>query len=185
MDNLAFWAIIGAATLATILVLARRMLAVSPEEATEESEKMTSDMKVYRDQLSELDRDVSRGTVSKEDAARARVEISRRLLDADKAAKARKAAQDTPPRSDPASPWGLIAIILAAGSFGLYWTIGVPGAPDYGRSKRIAISEEVRQNRPSQEQAEAQMPVWGALRSMRLQIILSWSTGCAKPSPDA
>ncbi|NDW51916.1 c-type cytochrome biogenesis protein CcmI [Aliiroseovarius sp. PrR006] len=159
MDNLAFWAIIGAATLATILILARRMLSVSPEGTSDNEAAMTSDMKVYRDQLSELDRDIARGTVSKEDADRARVEISRRLLDADKAAKAREAAKDTPEGLTRVT-MGVIAIILAAGSFGLYWTIGVPGAPDFGRAKRIAISEEVRQNRPSQEQAEAQMPVW-------------------------
>lgn len=160
MDNLAFWAIIGAATLATILVLARCLLAVSSGDTSKDEAEMTSDMKVYRDQLSELDRDIARGTLSKEDADRARVEISRRLLDADKAAKARKAAQDTP-KGLTRVTMGLIAIILAAGSFGLYWTIGVPGAPDYGRAKRIAISDEVRQNRPSQGQAEAQMPVWG------------------------
>lgn len=159
MDNLAFWAIIGAATLATILVLARKMLAVGADVASPDTPQMTSDMKVYRDQLAELDRDIARGTVSKEDADRARVEISRRLLDADKAAMARKANAETPASLTRAT-MGMIAILLAAGSFALYWTIGVPGAPDFGRAKRIALSDEIRQNRPSQELAEAQMPVW-------------------------
>ncbi|SPF76649.1 Beta-barrel assembly-enhancing protease [Aliiroseovarius pelagivivens] len=159
MDNLAFWAIIGAATLATILVLARRILAVSADETSDDVETMSSDMKVYRDQLSELDRDITRGTVSKEDAERARVEISRRLLEADKAAQSRKSAKDAP-HGLTRTTMGIIAVVLAVGSLGLYWTIGVPGAPDFGRAKRIAISDEVRQNRPSQELAEAQMPVW-------------------------
>lgn len=159
MDNLAFWAIAGAVTLATILVLARQMLARAENKADEDGTAITSDMKVYRDQLSELDRDIARGTVSKADADRARVEISRRLLEADKAAQARTSGTETPQGLTRAT-LAIVAIVLAAGSIGLYWTIGVPGAPDLGRAKRLALSDEMRQARPGQAEAEAQMPVW-------------------------
>ncbi|SMR72897.1 cytochrome c-type biogenesis protein CcmH [Aliiroseovarius halocynthiae] len=158
MENLAFWAIVGATTLATILLLARCLLTVPPSDLPDET-AMSSDMKVYRDQLAELDRDIDRGILSKDDGDRARVEISRRLLEADKTAQARKAGAETPTGLTRAT-MGIIAIALVAGSFGLYLTIGVPGAPDFGRAKRIALSEEMRQSRPSQDVAEAQMPVW-------------------------
>ncbi|MEL7216548.1 MAG: c-type cytochrome biogenesis protein CcmI, partial [Pseudomonadota bacterium] len=43
------------------------------------------DLEVYRDQLSELDRDLARGTLSAAEAERAKLEIQRRILAADKA----------------------------------------------------------------------------------------------------
>ncbi|MCK0143343.1 c-type cytochrome biogenesis protein CcmI [Aliiroseovarius sp. F20344] len=157
MENWTFWAIVGAATLATILVLARRMLAASPKSTSDES-AMSSDMKVYRDQLSELDRDIARGTVSKEDADRARVEISRRLLDADKVAQARRVA-DAPDGLTRVT-MAIAAIVLTVSSFGLYYYLGVPGAQDLGREKRLALSQEMHDNRPAQAEIEAQAPAW-------------------------
>ena len=40
-------------------------------------------LKVYRDQLAEVERDVTRGVLSASDAARVRTEVSRRILAAD------------------------------------------------------------------------------------------------------
>jgi len=39
---------------------------------------------VFRDQLAEVERDAARGLMAPEDAARARTEISRKILDADR-----------------------------------------------------------------------------------------------------
>ncbi|MDE9450651.1 c-type cytochrome biogenesis protein CcmI [Aliiroseovarius sp. Z3] len=156
-----FWLIIGALTLATILVLARQMLRPRDTAPVAEGDttRMSSDMKVYRDQLNELDRDVARGTVTAQDAERARIEISRRLLEADKAAQAKTQPTDAP-QTVSRMVIGLCAIFLAVGAFGLYWTLGSPGFQDLGREKRIAMSQEMRESRPSQAEVEADMPPW-------------------------
>ncbi|MCI2393362.1 c-type cytochrome biogenesis protein CcmI [Aliiroseovarius sediminis] len=156
-----FWLIIGALTLATILVLARRMLLPSSvaQATKDDTARLTSDMKVYRDQLSELDRDVARGTLAAQEADRARVEISRRLLEADKAAQAKDRPTDAP-QNISRLVMGLSAAVLACGAFGLYWVLGSPGFQDLGRDKRVAMSQEMRDNRPSQAKVEADMPPW-------------------------
>lgn len=156
-----FWLLIGALTLATILVLARQMLRLRDTATSndDDTSKLSSDMKVYRDQLSELDRDVARGTVTAQDAERARIEISRRLLEADKAAQAKTRPTDAP-RTLSRLALGLCAILLAGGAFGLYWFLGSPGFQDLGREKRIAKSQEMRESRPSQAEVEADMPPW-------------------------
>ncbi|GHE86782.1 c-type cytochrome biogenesis protein CcmI [Aliiroseovarius zhejiangensis] len=156
-----FWLIIGALTLATILVLARQMLRPRNDENLTDGDatRLSSDMKVYRDQLNELDRDVARGTVTAQDADRARVEISRRLLEADKAAQAKARPTDAPQTISQVTI-ALCAILLATGAFGLYWVLGSPGLQDLGRDKRIAMSQEMRESRPSQAEVEAEMPPW-------------------------
>ena len=157
---MAFWLIIGATTLATILVLARKMLRPRDISApVDEVSKLSSDMKVYRDQLSELDRDLARGTVSPQDADRARIEISRRLLEADKAAQAKATPEDAP-EGVSRLVMAVSAATIACGAVGLYWLMGSPGYQDLGREKRIAMSQEMRDSRPSQTAAEADMPPW-------------------------
>ncbi|WP_371169760.1 c-type cytochrome biogenesis protein CcmI [Aliiroseovarius sp. 2305UL8-7] len=157
-----FWLIIGAITLITILILARRMMtarALTDAASSESGTQLSSDMKVYRDQLKELERDVERGTMSPQDADRARIEISRRLLEADKALQARIVASDAPEKLSRLT-LALTAVGLACGAFGLYWLMGSPNLPDLGREKRIEMSQEMRDSRPSQVEAEAKMPVW-------------------------
>ncbi|UWP96312.1 c-type cytochrome biogenesis protein CcmI [Aliiroseovarius crassostreae] len=151
-----FWALTGAIVLAAVLILSRQILRRSPEGAGSE---ITSDMQIYRDQLKELDRDLERGTVGKEEADRTRLEISRRLLDADRQAQARVRATDAPEGTTRLT-MGLAAVALIAGSFGLYWVLGSPGAEDLGLKKRIAKAEELRVARPSQAEIEAERPEW-------------------------
>ncbi|UWQ02665.1 c-type cytochrome biogenesis protein CcmI [Aliiroseovarius crassostreae] len=151
-----FWALTGAIVLAAVLILSRQILRRSPEGAGSE---ITSDMQIYRDQLKELDRDLERGTVGKEEADRTRLEISRRLLDADRQAQARVRATDAP-ESATRLTMGLAAVALIAGSFGLYWVLGSPGAEDLGLKKRIAKAEALRVARPSQADIEAERPEW-------------------------
>ncbi|WP_432449752.1 c-type cytochrome biogenesis protein CcmI [Aliiroseovarius marinus] len=153
-----FGAIVGAMTLATIIVIARRMIMREATGDTGDTARFSSDMKVYRDQLKELDRDLARGTLTKEEADRARIEISRRLLDADKAARARQTSDA--PNGLTRLTMGLVAIVIAASSLGLYLYMGAPGAQDLGREKRIARSQEMRENRPSQAKIEAEAPAW-------------------------
>jgi cytochrome c-type biogenesis protein CcmH len=44
------------------------------------------------------------------------------------------------------------------GGFALYRTVGAPGYPDLPLERRIELAEQARLNRPSQAEAEAQMP---------------------------
>jgi cytochrome c-type biogenesis protein CcmH len=88
---------------------------------------------VYRDQLAEVDRDVSAGLIRTPEAAAARVEISRRLL----------AAADN--RRAPAVSSGirlrrlaaLVALIaLPVVAFGFYYQLGSPDLPDFPLAQR-------------------------------------------------
>ncbi|WP_424942849.1 c-type cytochrome biogenesis protein CcmI [Aliiroseovarius crassostreae] len=151
-----FWAITGATTLAVVLILTRQMLKRTPEAGGED---ITSDMQIYRDQLKELDRDVERGTVGKDEAERTRLEISRRLLEADRKAKARVRTTDAPEGATRVT-MGIAALALILGAFGLYWVLGSPGAQDLGLKKRIAQADELRAARPSQAEIEAERPDW-------------------------
>lgn len=79
---------------------------------------------VYRDQLAEIERDVSRGIVRSDDAAAARREIERRLL---------AAADETESPSGGAPKRGLAAIlgvVSAAFALVLYLALGSPNLPE-------------------------------------------------------
>lgn len=114
------------------------------------------DLQVYRDQLTELDRDVTRGTLSEEEAARARTEVSRRILDADRALQEAQRIEGQTGFGTALVGLGLVATI--AGAVWVYSLIGAPGYPDLPMQERISMIEDARDNRPSQELAEEQVP---------------------------
>ncbi|MFN4061273.1 MAG: c-type cytochrome biogenesis protein CcmI [Paracoccus hibiscisoli] len=112
------------------------------------------DLRVYRDQLAEVERDLERGVIGPEDAQRLRAEIGRKVLDADR-------------RLGQAGPAGLAgralvpALVLAlmlAGAVVLYLREGVPGAPDMPLAERVAAADAAYRARPAQAEAEAQAP---------------------------
>ena len=114
----------------------------------------TRAMSVYRDQLSEVERDLARGVLNKEEAERLRLEISRRILDLDR--------DDTVRRVGAAAPqqmrWFAVALILASvlGGSWLYWSVGAPGYQDMPLLDRHAQAAEARANRPRQAELEAE-----------------------------
>ena len=111
------------------------------------------DLRVYRDQLAEVERDLARGIIADADAERLRVEIGRKVLDAD-----RQLQQDsaTPKaRNRHAIVAGLALILLIGAGWGLYARIGTPDEPDMGLKSRIAAAEARYAARPSQAEAEA------------------------------
>ena len=83
MENWQFWLAAGAIVLAVAATLIRALVRAKGElrEAAE------YDLQVYKDQLADIDRDLARGTLPAEEADRLRTEVSRRLLDADRAAR--------------------------------------------------------------------------------------------------
>ena len=148
-----FWIITGAMALIVAGLLAlslRRMQSASTPVAA-------YDVQVYREQLAEVDRDLARGVVSEADAERVRTEVSRRILSAD-AAQTEAATQVPSGGRMNAGLAALILIGLLAGSFALYLRLGAPGYGDLALSDRIERAEELRQNRPSQAEAEQSLP---------------------------
>lgn len=147
-----FWLISGAIAIAVTLILAAAIRSARGESVS----AADSDMAVYKDQLSEIDRDLARGTLSETEAEAVRVEVSRRLLDADK-----RSAAATNERGQFWPAALLIAAATLAGTFLLYTTIGAPGYPDLPIEARLAAIEKARENRPSQATAEeAASPNW-------------------------
>ncbi|MCV6593305.1 MAG: c-type cytochrome biogenesis protein CcmI [Silicimonas sp.] len=109
-----------------------------------------SDMAVYRDQLDEIARDLERGVLGPEEAETARIEVSRRLLEAD-----RRLSEGGGPRAG----GQLLALLLIPsalflGGGALYATIGAPGTRDAPIEARLAQIEAARANRPDQLEAE-------------------------------
>ena len=155
-----FWLITGLGALGIVAILALWLL----RGRGDASEGATHDVQVYRDQLAAIDRDLERGTLSPEEAERARAEVSRRLLAADR--EAQKASRAGPaPKAASYAAILLAGLVLAPGSYYLYTRLGAnrPGQPlyaDMGLEKRIAQAEAERANRPSQQAAEAALPPW-------------------------
>jgi cytochrome c-type biogenesis protein CcmH len=125
------WLAIALMTLVALALLAvtfvRRGRSLAAPEAY--------DLAVYRDQLSELEQDLARGTITAAEAAAARLEIQRRMLRRAAAAKANHAAEPTP-SPVPARPglrhWlplGAAGVVLPAAAIGLYLALGSPDLP--------------------------------------------------------
>lgn len=113
------------------------------------------DLQVYRDQLAEVDRDLARGTLPASEAERLRLEVSRRLLDADRALQSARAQSSPLGNARMAAVFVLGCLVLAVW---LYTRLGVPAYPDVPISERLAFAEETYKTRPSQAVAEAQTP---------------------------
>lgn len=150
---MAVWGFWAAAALLVVGIAATLMRAMA--RARQDSRAPVDfDLAVYRDQLNEIERDIACGTLPAEEGSRLRTEIQRRLLDAD------RASRTTAPVSVAGGGRGMAALIagvLLAGVGG-YWHLGAPGYPDLPLAQRLAMSEELRANRPSQAEAEAQVP---------------------------
>lgn len=115
------------------------------------------DLRVYRDQLSEVERDIERGIIKGDDAERVLTEISRRILTADKALQ----DESVDVRSPKAARFvaiGALAAVLIGGSFALYRDLGAPGYGDLALSTRIEAAADARASRPDQATAEASLP---------------------------
>ncbi|MEZ5715630.1 MAG: c-type cytochrome biogenesis protein CcmI [Paracoccaceae bacterium] len=115
------------------------------------------DLRVYRDQLKEVDRDLARGIITPGDADRIRAEVGRRVLSAD--AQLQKAQTGTDqPRGATLALAGIVVAALLGGGFALYPVLGQPGARDLPLEARIEASDETRTDRMSQAEAEAKLP---------------------------
>ena len=115
------------------------------------------DLRVYREQLGEVERDLARGVISEDEAARIRTEVSRRVLEADRELAAQKAIGRAPKALSLAAVVTVVLLLLG-GAWALYDAIGAPGYADQPIKGRIAEAETFRKTRPPQAEAEKQAP---------------------------
>ena len=169
-----FWVAAAVMVLAVIAVLVQS-LRHGPV-----TNRPNADMRVYRDQLREVDRDLARGVISDGDAERVRTEVSRRLLEADRAAQ----TAPVPDRRGGTYPAVLLIVGVLAGSGWLYNRLGAPGYPDVALADRIAMADEVYRTRPGQDQAEAVSPAAPSAPAPELLAQVETLRAAALTSPD-
>ncbi|MBT8155435.1 c-type cytochrome biogenesis protein CcmI [Epibacterium ulvae] len=112
------------------------------------------DLRLYRQQLKEVDRDLARGVIQDSDAERIRTEVSRRILAADAAIKKHQDG-DVQPKVPSLIAAGVTAAGLVGGAFILYVNLGAPGYGDLALDYRLALAADQAANRPSQTEMEA------------------------------
>lgn len=149
LQDAGFWAVAGAMAAGTVaLILAGAASGRHRSGAADGSE----DLAIYRAQLREVERDLARGTVDAAQAAALRDEIARRLLAADRRARAGTPAR--PARGSLALP-ALALALAAAGALALYHRLGAPGYADAPLGLRLAEADARIADRPGQEEAVA------------------------------
>ena len=147
---MAFWIVAGGLALSVGALLARAILLPSGPSAPAASR----DAEVYRDQLKEIDRDLARGVLAADEARSVRIEVSRRLLDADRRS-GDSAGTRRAPRAAGIAGAGFLLLAAAVGAPVLYGMIGAPGYGDQPLASRIENARKAREERPGQAAAEA------------------------------
>lgn len=145
-----FWVI----TFLIALLIAGFLVAPLLRRRQSDTPTASYDLRVYREQLASVDRDLARGVIAQADAERVRTEISRRILAADAQAQGQS---ETPGPSKAVSTIAMIllAAVLIGGALALYRQMGAAGFPDMPLSARLEMAEDLRQNRPSQSEVES------------------------------
>jgi cytochrome c-type biogenesis protein CcmH len=102
---------------------------------------VASDVAVYKDQLAEIGRDQDRGMIGAAEAEAARIEVSRRLIEADAAARSAAGDMVASPIRRRVAAFAIIILVPAVG-LGLYWRLGSPSLPDQPLETRLAASPD-------------------------------------------
>lgn len=145
--------------MAAIMALVSALAILAPfrrGHAAPEVAPAAYDLRIYRDQLREVERDLQRGVISAEDAERLRTEIGRKVLDADRAM-SRAAPAGIGTRSRTLIAAALLVTAIAA-TFAMYDRLGAPTLPDRPLATRFAEAQARYQTRPSQAEAEQAAP---------------------------
>lgn len=146
-----FWIICAALSAIVATAIAAPLLR---RRTTDEEPAAAYDLRIYRDQLREVDRDLERRLIDPSEAERLRNEIGRKVLAADRAlereGKSLRATGGTVAA-------GLLALALI-GAVLLYRQLGSPEMPDQTMAQRIAAATASYENRPSQAEAEKLTP---------------------------
>lgn len=144
LGEIGFWLICILMTLAVGAIILTPLRRPAPAPAD------NPDVTIYRAQLAEIDRDLERAVLAPDEAERAHAEVARRLLAASKAqlvnAKSMSGGFLFP---------AVTGALFLGLSFLIYWSLGAPGYGDLPLKARLAASDEMRANRPSQLALEA------------------------------
>ncbi len=174
-----FWILAAAITAAVVAMLLRPLLRSSPPAPS----RADWDLEVYRDQLSEIERDLARGVIAPAQADAARTEIGRRILGA-AAAPVTTAATIAPPSKGAALAL-LVALPLA--SLALYLALGRPDLPDRPFAERAAESAAAAATPQSVLEAMARLAERLASQPNDLEgwVLLAQSYGKMGQLPDS
>ena len=152
-----FWIISAALAL---LIAALFALALLTRRA-EAEHPAAYDLRIYRDQLKEVERDLARGVINEADAERIRTEVGRRVLAAD-AQLAIADVSSQQPRALTIVIAATIALILTGGGIAIYTQLGTPGLGDLPHKARLQASQDLYSSRSSHEAFLARLPVRNA-----------------------
>ena len=152
-----FWIISAALAL---LIAALFALALLTRRA-EAEHPAAYDLRIYRDQLKEVERDLARGVINEADAERIRTEVGRRVLAAD-AQLAIADVSSQQPRSLTIAIATVIALLLTGGGVAIYTQLGTPGLGDLPHKARLQASQDLYSSRSSHEAFLARLPVRNA-----------------------
>ena len=180
---MAFWIAAAGIGLAVTALLLLALLRGRADDAP----AAAFDLRVYRDQLREVDRDLARGVIAPADAERLRTEVARRVLEADRALGTGTGADGAPaPRLTTFVMASLVATVMLGGVW-TYYRLGAPGYPDLPIAERLADSEQVYRTRPPQAAAEttaaARAPAPGPV-DPAFSTLMDQLRGALKDRPD-
>ena len=125
------WIILGCLTALVVFVLLRPLLGAGTRKDAREAFNAA----VYRDQLGEIDADRGRGLIGESEAEAARLEIARRLLQADSKERAAGREQVSGGRARVATI--VVATLVPLLTLGLYLLYGSPRLPDQPLAARL------------------------------------------------
>lgn len=125
-----FWPLAGLLAAAAALALA-----LAGRRATPLPEAEGASVAIYRDQISEISRDLEQGLLTPDEAEGQKAEIGRRLIAANREAVTRNGASS---RAMPVAIVLLVPII----AFAIYALRGQPLLPDVPRAERIAMAQQ-------------------------------------------
>lgn len=117
----------------------------------------SKDLLIYKDQLIEVEKDLEKGILNKIESDAARIEVSRRILLADKRSKSENTITKNP-KILSRLVTATIFLFILVGTFSTYAYIGNPTLKDMPLKSRLAQAQENRSNRISQENAELLVP---------------------------
>ena len=106
-------------------------------------------LRVYRRQLQEIDRDRSTGVIADDEAEQSKLEVSRRILRASRDSGSKVQPVEAPRRASTVASV-LAVLVLLPGSIAIYLAVGAPGYPDLPLQSRIENSDRLHAERPSQ-----------------------------------
>ncbi len=111
--------------------------------------QLERNLRVYKRQLQEIDRDLSTGVIADAEAKQSKLEVSRRILRASRDSGANIQPAEAPRRASKVASV-LVILALLPGSIAIYLAVGSPGYPDLPLQSRIETSDRLHAERPSQ-----------------------------------